>query len=131
MALLEWPADLPPKVRADGFERVMPDLIKPSRMAAGVTLTRPIALAGEQTISCMIRGDRGLLARFDRFFLVETGNGARPFLMRDQLYDGVPLFAPMGGALTTPDDEPIAISFWRLVRFTPASRPATAKRPAR
>ncbi|RXF72124.1 hypothetical protein [Hansschlegelia zhihuaiae] len=127
MTLPLWPAELPQKMREEGFRRGYPDLVHASRMASGVHKTRALASMGEQPVQCMIRVDRGGLARFDRFFFEETRNGNLPFLIRDQVYDGVELAAPDGSALMVDDDSALAISAVWLVRFTPGSPPEQAQ----
>ena len=115
--MISWPADLPQYVRRTDFRQTAPGGVLRTKTDTGPGKARRRFSSAPAPLSCSITVDLAGLARFRRFFEEELANGAKPFLMRDQEFDGATL-----SDLETETGEPIDVVAQRIVMF--AEEPA-------
>lgn len=120
---LRWPSDLPQTVLALGYGRSYEDAVKATDMDKGPPRTRLRTSAAPQMAQCALVLDVDRLARFRRFFRDETQFGSIPFLIRDQILDGLPIQTAVGAPLLTAGGQPLTIAARWLAMFMPGQPP--------
>ena len=74
-----WPASLPQRLLADGFDEQAPDVLLRSQVDSGPEKVRPRFTAGVEPHRGQIQVTRPQLAAFRNFFKVDLVFGALPF----------------------------------------------------
>ncbi len=116
MSLLRWPPELPQHVQRPGFDWTLPDGRQSIEPEAGPMLGRLAFSATETPIAASIDVTLRQVARFLRFWNEETGGGVRPFLLRDQIWDGLPVLTSSGTILLDSSGAPVLTRrFWLCV----------------
>lgn len=121
--MIYWPSGLPQAVLAASYERAYKDAVKGTDMDMGPPRTRLQTSSAPEIVRCAIELNFDRVPRFRRFFEEETALGSKPFIIRDQILDGLALEASPGVPLVTAGGEPITISSRWLVMFTPKQPP--------
>lgn len=111
-----WPDELPQRVLVDGFSRGLDDARSFTEMDAGLDKQRARGIAAEP-IACQMEIDGGQFARFQRFWREEIGKGVLPFLIRDQNFDGLPIFDEDGNAILDESGNQILGTYYWLATF--------------
>lgn len=117
MSIPVWPTDLPQRVLRGGFERTLADSRLSTKMETGPSKRRRRSSSAVAPVAAAIAVSADLAARFERFWDEDTGGGALPFLMPDQIVDGLPLQAAPGIPLLTSTDAPVLAASWWLAMF--------------
>lgn len=123
MSVQPWPAELPQKVLASGFDMTLQDNARATPMEKGVPKIRRRSTKNIEPVSCTILADRSIWARLRRHYEEETSFGTVAFWLPDQIYDGAQMLTSAGVPLTTRGGSPILIRARWLVAYTPGSPP--------
>lgn len=123
MSVLYWPSDLPQEVLAKDFSASPRDGRLAARTDTGPGRVRRRTSGAVAPVACRIITTWDGRMRFERFWNEETRGGVLPFLIRDQLLDGLPLGDEGGDTVTTEDDDILLIPAWWLVQFATQAAP--------
>lgn len=116
MSVAMWPADLPQRVLRRDFGMSVPDgrtLVPPE---AGPMLGHLRFSSAAAPVSASMMLTARTLARFLRFWNEDLGHGIKPFLIRDQLNDGLPMLTADGEPILV-GGMPILVAAWWLCSF--------------
>lgn len=124
MSIPVWPSDLPQRFLRDGFSRTLADGRLSTKMERGPAKRRRGSSAAVVPVTAAIDVPVDLAARFERFWDEDTAGGSLPFLLPDQLLDGLPLQADLGIPLLDPKGLPILATSWWLAIFAGDQAPS-------
>lgn len=116
MTYPNWPAELPQRVMVDGFSQSIDDTRAFTEMDAGPPKVRSRGIQVE-SISCQMIIDAGQFARFKRFWKEEVGKGVLPFLIPDQVLDGLPVLDQDGLPVLNDAGDPVLGTYNWLATF--------------
>lgn len=116
MTLPFYPDELP-KPTQDGYQVARGDGRIMSRNDAGPPNIRRRYTSVINTVQFSTFLSRAQLARFDRFYVEDTKQGAKPFLLLDPGTDGWALLDDDGSPLLTEDSVPLLLAETWVVTF--------------
>ncbi|TXN64984.1 hypothetical protein [Methylobacterium sp. WL6] len=119
-----WPSDLPQRFLRDGFGRTLADGRLSTKMERGPSKRRRGSSAAVAPVTGAMDLPVDLAARFERFWDEDTGGGCLPFLLPDQILDGLPLLAAPGVPLLDASGLPIVAASWWLAMFSGDQAPS-------
>jgi hypothetical protein len=122
MAVLTWPADLPPFVQREGYAETLADGRKKIETDSGFDFLR-LDSPGFEQVAGSIYVPRERVPRFKRFWKVETRGGVLPFVISDQLLDGQQWLDSSGEPILDDSGEVILVVAKWLARFAPDQAP--------
>lgn len=112
-----WPSDLPQRVLRKGFSRGFADGRLSTKNDAGPTKVRQRFSSAIKPVEVAIAINVNGVARLERFWIEDTRKGSLPFLMPDQMNDGLVLSDGNGSALLTETGLVLINTSWWLVMF--------------
>lgn len=117
MSLLVWPDDLPQRFQRDGFSQGFGDGRLRTSMETGPQKTRRRFSSVTRPLQVTMDERADAFARLHRFYDDDTKGGSLPFLIRDQMQDGLPLGTEDGAILQDETGADLLFESWLLVMF--------------
>ncbi|SFV05988.1 hypothetical protein SAMN02799631_04332 [Methylobacterium sp. 174MFSha1.1] len=127
--MIVWPAELPQRVLAAGYNESLGDGRLRTRMETGPMKVRRRYSSAPRPVAASFRVSPDGKARIERFWKEEIAGGSLPFWLPDQTHDGLVLLNEQGVPLFDEQGRLLANSAWWLVmagdavpNFTPLQR---------
>lgn len=117
MSILTWPASLPQRVLAEGFNEGFRDGRLKTAPDRGPSKMRRISSSVGKPLQHSIRVDAEQLTILERFWEKDTGGGVLPFWFPDQTRGGIPILTAAGEPILTTNGAPLLSTKWCLVQF--------------
>ncbi|MHC2089470.1 hypothetical protein [Methylobacterium sp. CM6244] len=112
-----WPASLPQRVLAEGFNEGLREGRLQTPPERGAPKLRRGSSAVGKPILQSIKIDAEQFTILERFWEKDTGGGALPFWFPDQTRGGIPILTTAGEPILTPYGAALLNAKWWLVQF--------------